>query len=91
MWLSNSRNSLDGSVVLQTLQGKQIDLVSEYKYLGIIIDDKLCLNSHINYLRQKLKKTLGFYLEISLHIIVHYIIEFPGLYLLFEGKCIGNY
>ncbi len=41
MWLSNSRNSLDGSVVLRTLQGKFIALVSEYKYLGIIIDDKL--------------------------------------------------
>ncbi len=35
MWLSNSRNSLDGSVVLRTLQGKLIALVSEYKYLGI--------------------------------------------------------
>ncbi len=39
MWLSNSRNYLHGSVVLRTLQGKLIALVSEYKYLGIIIDD----------------------------------------------------
>ncbi len=56
MWLSNSRNSLDGSVVLRTLQGKLIALVSEYKYLGIIIDDKLRFDSYINYLRLKLKK-----------------------------------
>ncbi len=60
MWLSNSRNSLDGSVVLRTLQGKLIALVSEYKYLGIIIDDKLRFDSYINYLRLKLKQ-LGFY------------------------------
>ncbi len=61
MWLSNSRNSLDGSVVLRTPQGKLIALVSEYKYLGIIIDDTLRFNSYINYLRLKLKKRLGFY------------------------------
>ncbi len=61
MWLSNSRNSLDGSVVLRTLQGKLIALVSEYKYLGIIIDDTLRFNSYINYLRLKLKKRLVFY------------------------------
>ncbi len=61
MWLSNSRNSLDGSVVLRTLQGKLITLVSEDKYLGIIIDDTLRFNSYINYLRLKLKKRLGFY------------------------------
>ncbi len=61
MWLSNSRTSLDGSAVLRTLQGKLITLVSEYKYLGILIDDTLCFNSYINYVRLKLKKQLGFY------------------------------
>ncbi len=55
MWLSNSRNSLDGSVV------KSSSLVSAYKYLGIIIDDKLRFDSYMNYLRLKLKKQLWFY------------------------------
>ncbi len=50
MWLSNSRNSLDGSVV------KSSSLVSEYKYLGIIIDDKLRFDSYINYLRFKVEE-----------------------------------
>ncbi len=36
--VSNSRNDLDSYVVLRTLQGKLIALVSEYKYIGIIID-----------------------------------------------------
>ncbi len=35
--------------------------MSEYKYMGIIIDYILCFNSHISYLRLKLKKRLGFY------------------------------
>ncbi len=48
-------------VVLRTLQGKLIALVSEYKYLGIIIDDKLCFDSYMNYLWLKLKQQLGFY------------------------------
>ncbi len=48
-------------VVLRTLQGKLIALVSEYKYLGIIIDDKRRFDSYMNYLRLKLKKQLGFY------------------------------
>lgn len=61
MWFSNSKRSLDSPTVLRTLEGKQIALVSEYKYLGIVIDDTLKFNSHITYLKQKLKKKLGFY------------------------------
>lgn len=47
--------------LLRTLQLNLITLVSEYKYLGTIIDDTLHFSSHINYLKQKLKKQLGFY------------------------------
>ncbi len=38
MWLSNSRNSLDGCCSPNSA-GKLIALVSAYKYPGIIIDD----------------------------------------------------
>ncbi len=57
MLLSNS----DSSIVLRTLQGNLITLVSEYKYLGIIIDNTIIFSSHINYLKQKLRQKLGFY------------------------------
>ncbi len=57
----NSRTSLENSIVLQTSQGSQVTSVSEYKYLGIIIDNKLRFSSHIKYLSKKLKKKLGFY------------------------------
>lgn len=38
-----------------------IELVKEYKYLGIIVDDALSFSSHITQLKNKLKITLGFY------------------------------
>ncbi len=46
---------------LQTLQGSVIELVKEYKYLGIIVDDVLYFSSHITQLKKKLKIKLGFY------------------------------
>ncbi len=61
MLFSNSRTSSENSIVLQTSQGSQVTSVSEYKYLGIIIDNKLRFSSHIKYLSKKLKKNLGFY------------------------------
>ncbi len=61
MLLSNSRYTSDSSIVLRTLQGNLMTLVSEYKYLGIIIDNTIIFSSHINYLKQKLRQKLGFY------------------------------
>lgn len=49
------------TVVLLTSWGSQITSVSEYKYLDIIIYNTLHFGSHIKYLKQELKKKLGFY------------------------------
>ena len=46
---------------ITTLQGSVIESVSQYKYLGIIIDDALSLKPHIQQLLKKLKIKLGFY------------------------------
>ncbi len=40
---------------LQTLQGSVIELVKEYKYLGIIVDDVLSFSSHITQLKKKIE------------------------------------
>ncbi len=61
MLLSNSRSTSDSSIALRTLQGHLITLVSEYKYLGIRIDNTFNFGSHINYLKRKIRKMLGFY------------------------------
>ena len=37
----------------------EIDKVSEYKYLGLILDDKLSWKSHIKHLKSKLSRSLG--------------------------------
>ena len=39
--------------------GTEIEKVSEYKYLGLIIDNKLTWKSHIKHLRGKLSRSLG--------------------------------
>lgn len=46
---------------LKILIGKnsEIQRVSQYKYLGLIIDDKLTWKPHILYLKSKLSKALG--------------------------------
>ncbi len=45
--------SLENSIVLQISQGSQVTSVSEYKYLGIIFDNKLRFGSHIKNLSKK--------------------------------------
>jgi len=36
-------------------EGKEVELVNSYKYLGIIIDSKLCFKNHVINLVSKLK------------------------------------
>ncbi len=40
---------------IQTLQGTLFELVKEYKYLGIIVDDILSFSSHITQLNIKIE------------------------------------
>lgn len=44
-----------------TTQGKEIERVSTYKYLGFLIDDCLTFKFHIDALVKKLRLKLGFY------------------------------
>lgn len=53
---SQTKISSENSITLWTSQGSQIASVSEHA-----IDNTLRFGSHINYLRQKLMKMLGFY------------------------------
>ena len=32
------------------IDGKPLQHVRKYKYLGVIMDDKLCMNNHIEYM-----------------------------------------
>lgn len=61
MVFSKARAQLLDNCGILSLDGKSIERVSSYKYLGIWIDDKLSFNEHITALVKKLKVKLGFY------------------------------
>ncbi len=52
-------------VMIQTLNGTQIEIVASYKYLGIWLDDKLTYSFHIDSLLKNLRPTLGFYFRLK--------------------------
>jgi hypothetical protein len=41
------------------LNGKQLNRVKYTKFLGLLIDDKLCWNEHLNYIGNKVSRGLG--------------------------------
>ena len=55
-------NEIDfSSLRITTLNGGNIDRVSEYKYLGIWLDDKFTFKYHIDNLACKLRQKIGFF------------------------------
>lgn len=53
-----SKNNL---LPITTSQGSEIEFVSQYRYLGILIDDALSFGPHVEQLVKRLKVKLGFY------------------------------
>ena len=41
------------------IDGKELTRVPEYKYLGVILDESLSWNAHVNYLISKVSKRIG--------------------------------
>ena len=61
MILSNGRKIPEPPPSVSSLQGNLIELVTCYKYLGVLIDDQLSFKSHSENLVKKLKLKLGFF------------------------------
>uniref|UniRef100_A0A8C7PVH2 Reverse transcriptase domain-containing protein n=1 Tax=Oncorhynchus mykiss TaxID=8022 RepID=A0A8C7PVH2_ONCMY len=61
MLFSKARNRPLNLSPITTCQGKEIEVVTKYKYLGILIDDGLSFKLHIQQLTTKLKLKLAFY------------------------------
>lgn len=51
--------------------GEHLEKVVTMKYLGIIIDNKLTFNDHINYICKKISKKLGFAYRVSKHLTLN--------------------
>ena len=43
------------------ISGKKLHNVSKYEYLGVIMDDKLNINSHIEHITKNYKESCVFY------------------------------
>ena len=59
MFLPNSPKFSNLSLKIFVGKNSQIERVNQYKYLGLIIDDKLNWKAHIQHLKSKLSKALG--------------------------------
>ena len=61
MLFSRATDITDSSFHIITLTGHSIDRVSEYRYLGIWLDQKLTFKFHIDSLASKLRQKIGFF------------------------------
>lgn len=49
------KNTKQTNDVKIEIDNEEIEIVNEFKYLGVILDDKLEMNSNINYICKKNK------------------------------------
>ena len=60
MLFSRARNASTDNLHLSTLSGSCIERVTEYKYLGVWLDEKLTFKYHVDILAFKLRQKVGF-------------------------------
>lgn len=61
----NNRKKSDMDDICVSIAGSEIDQVSVYKYLGMMIDNRLNMKAHIEYASKKIAKKVGFLARIS--------------------------
>lgn len=52
-------SSVSTSTKSVTVDGEEIEMVKEFKYLGVMIDEKLSLKANVDYLCKKVSKKVG--------------------------------
>ena len=50
------------------LNGTQLDVVSEFKYLGIVLNNKLTWDDHVKYVVLRSNKMIGFIFSVARHL-----------------------
>ena len=60
-----TNRSTNGSHSLISLSGSSLDYVDQLKFLGVVIDNKLCFSTHINNITSKISKLSGVLHSIS--------------------------
>ena len=64
LFISNIHDSILQDSI--KMGGRSIDIVKEAKFLGLIIDDKMKFNQHIDYICKKVSKSIGVLYKIRL-------------------------
>lgn len=65
MIITSKRKNVNKENIFIEIDGEKIEFVNEIKYLGFIIDDKLNLDAHIDYICKKASKKAGVLRRIS--------------------------
>lgn len=82
MILSKAKNS---PILSIKIDGREIERSHSYKYLGVIIDDKLKWHNHIMYISKKISKLSGIFYKIrsvastKVLILMYYALVYPHL------------
>lgn len=61
MLFSRARNVNHETLNLVTIEGSRIGRVTEYKYLGVWIDEDLTFKHHVNNLVTKMRQKIVFF------------------------------
>ena len=59
MLIGGSKKLKSLSKVTLNIKNKELDKVSSYKYLGVVINETLTWDNHVEYIRSKINKKLG--------------------------------
>ena len=70
----NTRNPNSGISLI--LDGQTLNPTTSTRYLGIIIDDHLSFKSHINYLQNKISRSVGIIAKLSYQLPYNTLITF---------------
>ena len=61
------RQDIDGAHI--TLGGEYVKHFDAFKYLGVVVENSLSFNLHIDYVKKKVSKTLGMFSRIRSSLI----------------------
>ena len=76
------------------LNNFQLEVVNEFRFLGIVLDPKLKFNKHIGYISKKISKSIGIFYKVrylvpeNLMLTLYYSLVYP--YLLYSISIWGG-
>ena len=82
MLIGGSKKLKSLSMVTLNIKNKEQDNVSSYKYLGVVINETLTWDNHVEYIRSKINKKLGLLKRIKSYLLLSAWITFFNSFIL---------